>query len=265
MKIAVLLTCHNRVKTTLRCLSSLNLAAGDHSCDVYLVDDGSTDGTCEQVRATFPSVKIILGSGSLYWAKGMHRAWQEACANDDYDFYLWLNDDVVLKGNAIAELVADYTKTLSVIIGACSEEDDDSQVSYGATDASDKLIVPTGEPQGADGWFTGNCVLIPRSIFKSVGLISNAYSHARADYDYAERLKQQGLRFYCSSCYVGVCHNDFKEKVSGMGRWSRIKALAQPGYWNLHDLWLIKSRYHGWVAALIACTHLIWIALKGDL
>ena len=263
MKIAVLLTCHNRVKTTLGCLSSLNLASRGYLCDVYLVDDGSTDGTCEQVRANFPSVKIILGDGSLYWAKGMHLAWKEACKHEDYDFYIWLNDDVALKENAIAILLSDYKNTGCVVVGACSEDNNERQITYGATDALDKLIEPNGEPQSADGWFTGNCALIPRSVFKAVGFISNGYSHARADYDYAERLKQNGFMFYCSSSYVGVCHNDFKDKIRRLSLSNRIRLLWKPGYWNLHDLWLIKSRYHGWLPAVFSCLHLICVAVRG--
>ena len=61
MQIAVLLTCYNRKDKTLRCLKSLSdtflLSGVDHKVDVYLTDDGCTDGTFNAVRAlniTFP-------------------------------------------------------------------------------------------------------------------------------------------------------------------------------------------------------------------
>ena len=71
MKIAILMTCHNRRETTLRCLRGL-----PSDVEVYLVDDGSTDGTDEAVKATFPKVNVIRGTGNLYWAKGMELAWK---------------------------------------------------------------------------------------------------------------------------------------------------------------------------------------------
>ena len=80
MKIAILMTCHNRRETTLRCLESLALekrvGVGQWKIDVFLVDDGSTDGTDEAVKATFPKVNVIRGTGNLYWAKGMELAWK---------------------------------------------------------------------------------------------------------------------------------------------------------------------------------------------
>lgn len=52
-KIAILLTCHNRRRATIKSLSSLynaiNLIPND-CVDVYLVNDGSTDGTEEEIR-----------------------------------------------------------------------------------------------------------------------------------------------------------------------------------------------------------------------
>jgi GT2 family glycosyltransferase len=92
MKIAVLLTCFNRKKKTLKCLSSLFAIS---NFDVYLVDDASTDGTSEEIQVQYPSVNIIKGNGNLFWNRGMYLAWSYAL-NDNYDYYLWLNDDVVL-------------------------------------------------------------------------------------------------------------------------------------------------------------------------
>ena len=58
MKIAVLLTCHNRREKTLSCLKNLleqNLE--DIDLSVYLVDDGSSDGTSDAIKEHFPEVQ----------------------------------------------------------------------------------------------------------------------------------------------------------------------------------------------------------------
>ena len=58
----------------------------DVSCDIFLVDGGSTDGTPDAVREQFPSVHCYVENG-LYWAGGMRWAWREAVSyNDGYDF-----------------------------------------------------------------------------------------------------------------------------------------------------------------------------------
>jgi len=94
MKIAALITCHNRRAQTLACLEALyqNALSQDYSLHVILVDDGSTDGTGEAVRELYPSVEIIRGDGNLYWNKGMYRAFGHAMETG-FDAYLWLNDD----------------------------------------------------------------------------------------------------------------------------------------------------------------------------
>jgi glycosyltransferase involved in cell wall biosynthesis len=53
MKIAVLMTCYNRVQTTLQCLSHLEKAMADvvgATFDIWLVDDNSPDRTGERLR-----------------------------------------------------------------------------------------------------------------------------------------------------------------------------------------------------------------------
>ena len=236
---------------------------------VFLVDDGSTDGTGARVRSEFPTVRVINADGTLYWARGMHRAWQAAVeSGDGYDFFLWLNDDVMLKPDAIPASIEDWRQTNdkdAVIVGACSEDKGETVISYGATDVRDVKIVPDGEmPQRATGWFTGNFVLIPQAAYRKVGMISPDYRHARADYDYAERLKRANIPFYVSSHYVGSCPCDFESRIKGKKLGERMRWLVEPSYYNLHDLFLFKKRHYGLIRAMLSCAHLVLIVLKGS-
>lgn len=78
IKTAGLLTVYNRCAVTLKGLSSLykaieNLGNG-YTFDVYMTDDGCTDGTNEAVHEKFPNIHIIQGDGSLFWSGGMRKA-----------------------------------------------------------------------------------------------------------------------------------------------------------------------------------------------
>ena len=87
-EIAILMTCHDRVATTVACLRRLFAAVEQlegWACKVFLVDDGSTDGTGDRVRVEFPDVRVIDGDGTLYWAKGMRKAWEAAVASGHQD------------------------------------------------------------------------------------------------------------------------------------------------------------------------------------
>jgi GT2 family glycosyltransferase len=106
--LAVLMASHNRRDTTLACLRSVASQVGANvTLRVYLVDDASTDGTASAVRAEFPEVAVLDGSGDLFWSGGMRVA-QEAASDAEPDFLLWLNDDVVLASGAVTTLLTTH-------------------------------------------------------------------------------------------------------------------------------------------------------------
>lgn len=67
--IAVLLTVHNRKEKTLRCLHDLFVqeSVEGYTIDVWLTDDGCTDGTPEVIVQRWADVHIVKGDGNLYW------------------------------------------------------------------------------------------------------------------------------------------------------------------------------------------------------
>lgn len=123
--IAVIMTCYNRREKTLESLAGLftQKLPPEVILTVYLVDDGSTDGTSEGVQEQYPNVKLLKGNGSLFWNGGMRCAFAEAIASDP-EFYLWLNDDTVLYPDAIAKALSTYQllkaqgELLGVVVGS---------------------------------------------------------------------------------------------------------------------------------------------------
>ena len=126
-QIAVLLTVHNRREKTLCCLQNLfkQKLNSDFLMDVYLTDDGCTDGTPEAIREQYPKVIIIKGDGNLFWNRGMYTAWKKAAETQDYDFYLWLNDDTFLFNNAIQTLLKESSEknNKSIIVASIKSKE----------------------------------------------------------------------------------------------------------------------------------------------
>ena len=131
--IAVLITSFNRKEKTIKCLESLFVQhATNFFLQVFLVNDGSTDGTAEAVSRKFPEVQIIHGDGTLYWNRGMHKAWSEASKRNN-DFYLWLNDDTFLYKEALKEMLETLVKVRgeAIIVGATCSTLDKKLTTYG--------------------------------------------------------------------------------------------------------------------------------------
>lgn len=214
--IAVLMTCHNRCDVTLKCLHALynQDELKDVVFQVYLVDDGSTDGTAGEVKRQFPDIKIFQGNGNLYWCGGMRLAWENAMLSN-YDYYLWLNDDTVLLPDAINLLLSTINETMDrngfehIIVGSTYDPDTGATTYGGVINVSKfrpfnfQLLNPSNEPKECDT-FNGNCVLIPRSVNKILGNLSDTFTHAMGDRDYGLRAKKNGVTMLVASGYVGI-------------------------------------------------------------
>ena len=256
-RIAVLMTCYNRVNTTLECLRGLfaqEMPEG-FSLDVWLVDDASPDSTAEKVKDAYPKINVIQGTGKLFWCKGMRLAWDSAVVVHDYDFYLWLNDDVRLKSGAIVGLLEDYWQSGGVIVGSFSSDDTEQDVSYGAASSLPDGHCPRVGTQGMNG----NMVLVPKSVYRVVGPICGRYHHQYGDYDYGWQLRRNGCEFYSSSRLCGVCPQQPEryKHLAGKNLWQRIKLLWDPRGYDLHDAVLYKYRNWGVMRAVMSAGHVI--------
>ena len=252
IKFAILMTCHNRRETTLACLNNLFAALSAlEGCEnnIYLVDDGSTDGTGLEVKKAFPQVNVIIGDGSLYWAKGMALAWRTALADGDWDAYLWLNDDVMLDDDAILRLLAEARKSCdTVLLGALRDEESGERV-YGT---------------GNDGFFTGSFVWVPRAVYEKVGMLSDAYRHAWADYDYAHRCRRAGIAWRELEGTVGTIRaHVLRPPLKGLPIRKRWQLLWDPKGWCVVDVWTYRRRNYGMIRALFSCINVSVRVLMG--
>ena len=233
--IAILITCHNRREKTVTSLKALYkaiLPEGYHF-EVFLVDDGSTDGTSEAISTQFPKVNVIQGNGNLFWNGGMRLAWQKAAENYDYDFYLWLNDDTIIDKNAMSELFENHNDALkkdnnpSIIVGTCRSEKGSDVFSYGGRNEKGPII-PNGKLQECK-YINGNLVLVPQAIFKQIGILSNDYTHALGDNDYGLRAIQAGFTCYISKHYIATCPSN-----PGIPGWCNPKNSLKKRWQLLH-------------------------------
>jgi len=264
LKIAVLLTCHNRKEKTLDCLKSLFKQEGlkdKFTIDVFLVDDGSTDCTGETIKIKFPSVNVIQGDGKLYWNRGMHLAWKTAATTSDFDYYLWLNDDTFLERDAIKTLLIKNFDNGLVCGSTCSSIN--RQITYGGFKKKpDRLIEPNGEFQTCD-YLNGNCVLISKKIFEIVGNLDPIFQHALGDFDYGLRAKKMGIALYVAPKFIGVCesHTEVPTWMSASVKIKeRIKNLysASSGCYP-PEFFVYDKRHNGLMSA---CFHYFTIHLR---
>lgn len=242
-QIAVLLTCFNRKAKTLACLHSFfeaNKPVG-YIFDIYLVDDGSTDGTSEAVKENYPSVEVIQGNGDLFWAGGMRLAWQAALKRKDYDAFLLLNDDVVLFNDFLDNLLKaeDYSlsknKKTGIYSGATIDNKTNKTTYGGYKIKTNHLIVrnellsPTDIPQQCE-LTNANILWISKETVDTIGIFDERYTHGIADFDYSMIAVKKRVPVYLAPNFGGICLHDHAKpwKSTNATLKERIAYLKSP-------------------------------------
>ena len=239
MKIAVLLATHNRKKKTLSCLKSLyaqDIPEGT-GIEIFMTDDNSSDGTREVIAGKFPDINIFKGSGSLFWAGGMRNSWREAIKTDP-DYYLLLNDDTSLSGNAIRKLLEYYdiygTAPNAITIGS-TVDSSTQQISYGGRKLYHQDKVQSYAAYSDTQYIecdlaNANIMMVPREIVQKIGILAENYTHSIADFDYTLKAKKAGFKAVILPGILGYCIDDHGNnwKSSSVSLRERIRYLKSP-------------------------------------
>lgn len=227
LSVAAILTCFNRKNKTQKCLESLFKILPD--CDVYITDDGSTDGTRDMLHQCFPKVKVISGTGNLFWSRGMYTAWKEA-VKGKYDYYLWLNDDIELYPYFFEELLeCNRQKGGDCIITGLIEDFEKTTILYGGSDENKTLIQANGSPQKVTH-MNGNVVLVPESVVDKIGIMDPKLHHDLGDVDYGLTAIENGINVYTTRKPVAAGYsNDFcRVRKWGVSLKQRLRKLNSP-------------------------------------
>ena len=224
MRIAILLTCFNREHKTYVCLSSLSKAISGHGqFDVYLVDDGSTDGTARMIAEHFPEVRLIKGSGSLFWAGGMRLAWQSAINSGIiYDGYLLINDDVELCDGFMSLLMETHEYALSHYskpgLYVLSTKSKSGEYTYGGHVLRKSIlhhrydmIIPANAPQSCD-LTNANIMFVSAAVYERLGILDTHFTHSLADFDYGLSANEAGFPVLVGPSFGGYCEDDHQGK-----------------------------------------------------
>ena len=267
--IHVVMASHNRCSSTARSVRAiLGQSSRDLDIEVFVTDDGSTDGTAETLREMGERVHVTSGDGSLFWAAGMALAERRAVRGRP-DFLLWLNDDTVVDDGALAVLLSTSVSFPGAVIVGATRDPVSGEPTYGGrvrlTRWHPQRLAPlpvSDEPQPADT-FNGNLVLLPWATRQTVGPIDDRFPHAYADDDYGLRARELGVEIVQAPGTLAVCARGQAPDAAGRGL-TRWRSQQTPKGLPLKAQARFLRRHAGlWWPVLLAGQQVSWVVRRG--
>lgn len=201
----------NGWEDTLRCLSTLD-AVEYGPCEIVVVDNGSTDGSEQEIRSRRPETTVIRLETNLGPAGGSNAGIRHALANGA-DYVWLLNNDMELEPSSLSELVR--AAEADPRCGALTPRvlDDPGGEQWNSAFLLDReRRIPVrcagcsqAEPYHPAEDLRGPSLFVRAATLREVGLLDERYFHYFDETDLMQRVRAAGWRLGLA-CRAAVTH-----------------------------------------------------------
>ena len=211
MDLSIIIVNWNAKDLLLACLESIYQTCKEVAMEVFVIDNGSTDGSGEAVKERFPKVTLIQNQKNVGFAMANNQALRLSKGN----YLLLLNPDTKAKEGSIEGLVSFMESSPEAgVVGAQLLNDDGSKQNSVAnfpslaTELLNKSLLRWMFPKRFPGKETnsfepiavdsviGACMIVRRDAMKQVGLLDEGYFLFLEETDWCYRMKKAGWKVY---------------------------------------------------------------------
>ena len=216
MDLSVIVASYNTRKLLQACLKSIYATTCGIEFEVIVVDDCSSDGSPEMVRALFPEVRLIVNPRNLRYAKTNNIGLKASGGR----YGLLLNSDVEVQPGAFASLVAFMDKHPTAAAAGPKLINPDGSIQQCIRSFPNKLDllfqalslhkIWSDNPFTARYYNTSfdysrsqvvqsigtTCFIIRRSIWETCGMLDERLTLAFVDLAYCYRLQEQKQKVF---------------------------------------------------------------------
>jgi GT2 family glycosyltransferase len=209
--LSIIIVNWNSKEYLLPCLKSIFKGGQGTGWEVIVVDNGTRDGSREEVKKVFPLVYLIENERNLGFAKAANQGLQKASGR----YVLLLNPDTQVKSGAIERLVSfmDAHSDVGVAGAQLLNADGTKQNSIAnfpslGTELLNKSLLRWLFPKKFPGKernypepievdsVIGACMMVRRDTLDQVGLLDEDYFLFLEETDWCYRMKKEGWRIY---------------------------------------------------------------------
>ena len=252
MDIYVLIPVFNRLHCTKKIIKCLREQTLKENLKIYVVDDGSKDGTGDWLNKQF-DINIVQGNGKLFWSGAINLGLRNIFKNSNPDDWLLLiNNDVLIKSDYVESLFKIAKKNYPAAIGSIIKNKNGEIVSVGPKintksleikDLNDfkKIFKHKKLLKDVDA-LSGRGVIYPlKSIVEVNGINQRIFPHYFADYELSLRIKKKGYNLMLSKDAYVLSDEDFdliKHQRKIQPFFSKLSSKKSPS--------LIYSKFFFW-------------------
>jgi GT2 family glycosyltransferase len=247
--VGTIIPCHNRKELTVNCISTLLEISKHNFCHrIYIVDDGSKDGTKEAIAKQFQDkVTVLEGDGNLFWTGAINMGIKKALS-DGCNYIHLMNDDIKFNHDFLTKLMEAGQKNREAIIGSitCSIKKP-SRVVRGGVLLTNRITQPWIEIKNLNideqslkqcydvDSLSGRSAVIPSKVFDSIGDFDcKRFPHSFADFDFFFRAKKNG--FSISINPESIIYTEIEPKLLA-------SLIKQPKSLAIKDLWFDRKYF----------------------
>lgn len=212
MKLSVIIICWNDSRYILDCIRSVYNGTSGLDFEIIVTDNGSTDGSVDMIREAFPQVRIIQNGANIGFGPANNAGVRAAAG----DYVLILNPDTIVHPDALKRMIDFAIGHPEGGAFGCRVLNTDGSLQWTAQPEPTLLryiiialsmrwlgrLSPRFQADGYPGWdgrtektigFQAGCaLLVPRTLFESIGGFDPRFSHQFEDADLCLRLRQSG-------------------------------------------------------------------------
>jgi GT2 family glycosyltransferase len=266
MELSIIIVSYNTKQLLKNCLESIRASGDTLKKEIIVVDNNSSDGSLDMVKAEYPEVKRIINTENTGFAVANNQG--AAIASGEY--LLLLNSDTVIKTNTLERFVAE-AKAANADIASVKllNPDGTIQPQGGALPNLFHLalwmwfiddmpflggLVPSYQNQYAwrfnhnhqPGWVGGTAMLIKNSVYETLsGLAADIFMYGE-DVELCLRARKAGFRihYFASPEIIHLGQGSGNKEKSLLGEYQGIIYLYKKHYpqWQLPiTRFLLKS------------------------
>lgn len=244
-RVAIIVLTYNGLSDTRECLRSLEKLDGERAT-VYVVDNGSTDGTADELAREFGNdIVLICNRTNLLYAGGNNVGIRRAL-EDGHARILLLNNDTTVAPDSLEQLVRASREIPEAILAPKIYYASHPHILWyagGRANLRRARLAHRGIREKDAGqydlteptdWATGCALFAPRVIFDKIGLLDERMGLYNEDVDFCLRAKESGFAVY----YVPSAKVWHKVSAAVGGNFSRTKLVHK---W--HSLRILLRRH----------------------